>query len=190
MRSAALAAATSSPRHGTARQSLERRRLLRDHRLRRRVGVEDAVPTLRLVRRVADVVGIARLEAVIGMLGAAFTAPAPELRSRYGPTGFYVVERQLVDERVELVLVGRRRSRIEAAAVAGKPEFLHHQRLAQALGDGHLAPEIVARVLLDRRPGAGKILRVRPPPVLGPYMRRHVVDVRRRMRVAHTGVAV
>ena len=124
------------------------------------------------------------------MLGAAFTAPAPELRSRYGPTGFYVVERQLVDERVELVLVGRRRSRIEAAAVAGKPEFLHHQRLAQALGDGHLAPEIVARVLLDRRPGADEILRVRPAPVLGPYMGRHVVDVRRRMRIAHAGVAV
>src|SRR5438270_9805202 len=98
MRSAALAAATFSPRHGTARQRLERRRLLRDHRLGRRVGVEYAVPTLRLVRRVGDVVGIARLEAVVGMLRAAFTAPAPELGAGDRSASFHIVERQFVNE--------------------------------------------------------------------------------------------
>ena len=63
---------------------LQRCRIIADHRLRRSIAVEHAVPTLRLVRRVAEVAGVAANEMMVGMLRAAFAAPTPEIAALNG----------------------------------------------------------------------------------------------------------
>ena len=125
--------------------------------------------------RVAGIAGVARLEMVVGMLRPPFTAPCPEMRSGDGSAGAHVLQRQREDQCVELVLE-RRRAAGFVTIVAREPEFLDHQRLAEALRDRDLPREIVARVLLDRRPGSGQVFRIRPAPVLRPDMRRHIID--------------
>src|SRR5438309_4470503 len=154
-----------------------------DHRLRRCVGVEDAVPALRFVRRIADVAGVAPHEMVIGMLCPPFAAPAPEVAPLQRPAGADAVKHGAGDQSVEAVLQGRGGAGIEAPAIAGEAEFLDNERLAEPTRDSALPCEVGARVALDRWPRTGEILRVCPAPVLRPDMRRHVIDRRSAMRV-------
>src|SRR5437588_11905788 len=100
-----------------------------DHRLRRCVGVEDAVPALRFVRRIADVAGVAPHEMVIGMLCPPFAAPAPEVAPLQRPAGADAVKHGAGDQSVEAVLQGRGGAGIEAPAIAGEAEFLDNERL-------------------------------------------------------------
>src|SRR5260221_2136424 len=100
---------------------------------------------------------------MVGMLGPALTAPAPEVRARDRAARFHAVQRELIDERVELVLVHGRRPWLEAI-VAREAELLDQEGLAQPLGDRDLPREISPRVPLDRRPAARQGLRVCPTP--------------------------
>src|SRR4051794_9426980 len=122
------------------------------------------------------------------MLRPAFAAPRPEMRSSDWSSGAHVLQREREDQCVELVLERRRAAGL-VTIVAGKSEFLDHQRLAEALRNRDLPREIVAGVLLDRRPGAGQVLGVGPVPVLRADVRGYVIDRRRRMGVEGALVA-
>src|SRR5205085_1231277 len=112
----------------------------------------------------------------VRVLRPAFAAPAPEIAPLERPARADALEHGRINQLIESVLEGRRRARVEAAAVAGKTELLNHQRLVQALRHAKLLGNIVARVLFDGRPGAGEVLRIRPAPVLRPDVRVDVID--------------
>src|SRR4051812_37613484 len=130
-----LRAPTSSPSFAgrgvkTLDQPRHRGRMLTDDRLRARVAVKHAVPALRFVRWVAEPGSVAGPEMMVGMGGAALAVPAPEIGSRCRAAAAGIVEHHRIDQSVITILVGRRRRRVEAAALAREAEFLDHQWLA------------------------------------------------------------
>src|SRR5256885_17005050 len=104
---------------------------------------------------------------MVVMLGPAFAAPAPEMRARDRAFSFHAVQRELVDERVEFVLVDGRRPWL-VAIVAREAELFDEEWLAQPLGYRDLPGKGSARVLLHRWAGTRPGLRVGPTPVLRP----------------------
>src|SRR5690348_11638134 len=126
--------------------------MLSYQRLRGRVTVEYAVPALWFMRRVSDIIGVARREMLVGVLRPPFAAPRPEIRAHDRPARAQAVEDCAVDKAVEAILVGRRRFGIEAAAVARKAELLDNQRLAQLVCNRDVPGDVFAAVLLGGGP--------------------------------------
>src|SRR5690606_1984441 len=94
------------------------------------VAVEQAVPALRLVRRIAHVGAVAVDEPGVGMRRARLSVPRPEIaahdRAAVRPRGFDRIEYHAV---VAVAVFGRRLGRI-AFAVAREAELLEQQRHA------------------------------------------------------------
>src|SRR5690606_14326254 len=107
-----------------------------------RVGVEQAVPALRLVRRVAHVGEVAVAEAGVGVGGAGFAVPGPEVAAHDRATGAPRGFDRLVDHRVVLLAEGGRRAGGVDFLVAREAEFLDQQRLAELGGEALVRGEI------------------------------------------------
>src|SRR6478672_5690850 len=127
---------------------------------------------------------------MVVVLGAALATPSPEVASLEAAAGANAVENGAGDQLVEAILVGRWRTGLEAAAVAGHAKFLDHQRFVQHPRNCDLARKIVARVRLNGWPCAGQILRIRPVPVLRPDVRVDIIDRWGVVRVADALVGV
>src|SRR4051794_2416701 len=145
------------------------------------VLVEDAVPALRLVRRIADEMGGAEAEAMVGAAGAALASPGPEIGARDRSPARRARGDRLVDEPVESVLEARRAAGIEQPAVAREAELLDHQRLAELPREADMLREIIAHLRRPRIPGAGQVVRIHPAPVERPDVGGEIVDLGRRM---------
>src|SRR3954451_20225381 len=125
-----------------------------DHCLGGCIAIEDAVPALRFVRRIADIAGVAANETVVAMLSAAFASPTPEIASLKRAARVDAAENLGIDEFVETVLENCRSAGIEASAIARESEFLDYEGLVELARDADLLPDVVVRVALDGRPGA------------------------------------
>src|SRR3546814_6561633 len=89
-----------------------------------RVAVEQSVPALRLVRRIAHIGAIAIPEAMVAMRRARLAVPGPEIAARDRSAGPPRRLDPVLDHRVEAVAPGRRRAGGIGLAVAGEAEPL------------------------------------------------------------------
>nr|GEU28380.1 hypothetical protein [Tanacetum cinerariifolium] len=158
----------------------QRPRARRQHRWHQRqrtgIRVEYGVQALLLLRRIAHEI-VTRLPPVVGIGRAARAAPCPEVetgdRVALGGARVHHVEHFLVEA------VADRGAGLDAErrAVAIEAEFFQHDGLVQLFGQLDVGIQVVAALGQRTVPGAGRVARIEPLPVLGPQVVRQVVDM-------------